>query len=108
VKYTYAGDANNDGGLDVDDYTAIDSGISAGLTGWSNGDFNYDGKLNIDDYVIIDSNLPTHGAPFANAATVTADSGEALTLARRPPPLTLRSGQWLMVEDREPTIDLLT
>src|SRR5262249_41130038 len=50
VMYTYGGDANLDGKINVDDYIRIDSGIAAGLTGWSNGDFNYDGKVNIDDY----------------------------------------------------------
>jgi hypothetical protein len=64
VMYTYGGDATLDGQLNIDDYVKIDSGIAAGLTGWSNGDFNYDGKINIDDYVIIDSNLPAQGARF--------------------------------------------
>src|SRR5262249_30456812 len=50
VMYTYGGDATLDGKINVDDYIRIDSGIAAGLTGWSNGDFNYDGKVNIDDY----------------------------------------------------------
>jgi hypothetical protein len=58
VMYTYGGDATLDGKINVDDYIKIDSGIAAGLTGWSNGDFNYDGKVNIDDYTtIIDANI---------------------------------------------------
>jgi hypothetical protein len=70
VKYTYAGDANLDGTLNIDDYTRIDSGVSAGLSGWSNGDFNYDGKMNIDDYVIIDGNIGNQGPPFSNGASI--------------------------------------
>src|SRR5215217_5971215 len=68
VMYTYGGDANLDGHLDIDDYTAIDSAVSDGtLKGWFNGDFNYDGLVDIDDYTIIDSNLGAQGAPFSTA-----------------------------------------
>jgi hypothetical protein len=67
VMYTYGGDANLDGKLNIDDYTRIDQGIAGGATGWSNGDFNYDGKVNIDDYVIIDSNISSQGPPLGSA-----------------------------------------
>jgi hypothetical protein len=69
VKYTYAGDANLDGKVNIDDYTSIDQGIAAQTSGWSNGDFNYDGKVNIDDYVLIDSNIVAQGAPFNSSST---------------------------------------
>jgi hypothetical protein len=68
VMYTYGGDANLDGKLNVDDYGRIDSNIGLGTTGWYNGDFNYDGKVNVDDYGIIDSNIGIQGTPFFNAA----------------------------------------
>jgi ELWxxDGT repeat protein len=71
VKYTYAGDANLDGKLNIDDYVKIDSGVASGSSGWANGDFNYDGKVNIDDYVIIDSTLPNQGPPMGNPALAT-------------------------------------
>ena len=63
MKYTYGGDANLDGVINIDDYTQIDSSISAGgaLKGWLNGDFNYDGNIDIDDYTIIDSNIAIQG-----------------------------------------------
>src|SRR5207248_906363 len=64
VMYTYGGDANLDGKINVDDYGHIDSSIPIGLTGWINGDFNYDGKINVDDYGIIDFNIGIQGAPF--------------------------------------------
>jgi hypothetical protein len=57
VMYTYGGDANLDGKINVDDYGHIDSSIPTGATGWFNGDFNYDGKINIDDYGIIDPSI---------------------------------------------------
>jgi probable HAF family extracellular repeat protein len=82
VKFTYGGDANLDGTLNIDDYTRIDSGVSAGLSGWSNGDFNYDGKINIDDYVVIDGNIGTQGPPFSNGAS-TRDA-DVLSIVRQP------------------------
>ena len=58
VMYTYGGDATLDGKINIDEYVRIDNGISAGMTGWSNGDFNYDGKINVDDYTtVIDANI---------------------------------------------------
>jgi hypothetical protein len=78
VMYTYGGDANLDGKINIDDYVRIDSGIAAGLTGWVNGDFNYDGKVNIDDYTtVIDGNIGNQGAPFplGSEASVSGLSG---------------------------------
>src|SRR5439155_1487732 len=64
IMYTYGGDANLDGKLNVDDYTRIDGNIGLGTAGWYNGDFNYDGKVNVDDYTILDSNIGIQGPPF--------------------------------------------
>jgi len=65
VMFTYGGDATLDGKINIDDYVKIDSGIAAGLTGWSNGDFNYDGKVNIDDYTtVIDANVGNQNGVF--------------------------------------------
>jgi hypothetical protein len=71
IKYSYAGDANLDGKLNIDDYIRIDAGIAVGSNGWFNGDFNFDGKLNIDDYLIIDTNIANQGPAFGNASTLT-------------------------------------
>src|SRR5439155_11827874 len=85
VMYTYGGDANLDGKINVDDYGRIDFAVPLGIAGWSNGDFNYDGKINVDDYGIIDFNVGIQGAAFptgsgtsgspALAATVGSTSG---------------------------------
>ncbi len=86
VMYTYGGDATLDGKINVDDYIKIDSGISAGLTGWSNGDFNYDGKVNIDDYTtVIDANIGNQGTPLGTTSgfsgvTAIPEPGTALGL----------------------------
>jgi hypothetical protein len=72
VMYTYRGDANLDGKINVDDYGRIDLNVGTGNSGWSNGDFNYDGKINVDDYAIIDFNIGMQGAPFATTGGVTS------------------------------------
>ena len=74
VMYTYAGDANLDGRINIDDYGRIDGNVSSSgsVFGWFNGDFNYDGKINIDDYGIIDGNINRQGAAFVSAAEPTS------------------------------------
>ena len=65
VKFTWGGDANLDGTLNIDDYGRIDGNIATpGAFGWFNGDFNYDGKINIDDYGIIDAGIAAQGLPL--------------------------------------------
>jgi hypothetical protein len=76
--YTYGGDATLDGKINIDDYIKLDNGVSAHMTGWSNGDFNYDGKVNIDDYTIIDSNIRTQGAPIATDMGTSETNGEVV------------------------------
>jgi hypothetical protein len=88
VMYTYGGDANLDGKLNVDDYGRIDSNIGLGTAGWYNGDFNYDGKVNVDDYGIIDSNIGIQGAPFPTGADVSTSAVNAAAVAV-PEPLVL-------------------
>jgi hypothetical protein len=71
VMYTYGGDANLDGTINILDYVRIDQGMAAGLSGWSNGDFNYDGKVNILDYAnIIDQNIGMQTGIFPTAGDV--------------------------------------
>src|SRR5439155_25831264 len=77
VMYTYGGDANLDGKINVDDYGKIDFNVGLGVAGWANGDFNYDGKINVDDYGIIDFNVGIQGTPFFAAGGVESGSGLA-------------------------------
>src|SRR5213076_685746 len=83
VKYTYGGDANLDGRINVDDYGRIDFNASLGVAGWYNGDFNYDGKINVDDYGIIDFNVQIQGPPFSTdlGATSAVPEPTALLIA---------------------------
>ncbi|MGH7178168.1 MAG: hypothetical protein ACREJC_12370 [Tepidisphaeraceae bacterium] len=55
MKYTWYGDGNFDGTINIDDYAFIDGGFLLNLTGWLNGDYDYSGgKPNLDDYALID------------------------------------------------------
>ena len=55
ARYTYYGDANLDGRVDLADYTRLDAGFLAKRTGWQNGDFNYDGAVDASDYTLADN-----------------------------------------------------
>jgi hypothetical protein len=71
VMYSYGGDANLDGIINILDYVRIDQGLASGLKGWSNGDFNFDGVVNILDYAsIIDQNIAIQGPPFSTASSL--------------------------------------
>jgi hypothetical protein len=67
VMYTYGGDANLSGNVDIDDYGQIDFNSSLGgtLPGWFNGDFDYSGSVDVDDYGIIDFVIGIQGPPLA-------------------------------------------
>jgi fibronectin-binding autotransporter adhesin len=70
AMYTYGGDANLDGFVSGDDYSAIDFNIATpGADSWSNGDFNYDGIISGDDYSVIDFNIVAQGAAFPTGAS---------------------------------------
>ncbi|MEO6435475.1 MAG: endonuclease, partial [Tepidisphaeraceae bacterium] len=79
VAYTYGGDANLDGKINIDDYGQIDFnvGSSGSVFGWYNGDFNYDGSINIDDYGIIDFNVSAQDAPLDGASGIGLTDGLA-------------------------------
>jgi hypothetical protein len=73
AKYTYYGDANLDGKVDIADYTRTDAGFIAHLTGWANGDFNYDGVVDGSDFTLIDNAFKGQsGSKAFTAALATA------------------------------------
>jgi hypothetical protein len=91
VMYTYGGDANLDGKINIDDYGHIDTSIGTGLKGWFNGDFNYDGIINVDDYGIIDVNIGIQGPPLAATVPVAGPS-DGLTAIPEPAGAALIAG----------------
>jgi fibronectin-binding autotransporter adhesin len=66
VKYTYAGDANLDGQVDVTDLGALATNWqTAGL--WTSGDFNYDGFIDVTDLGALATNWQAGvGSPLAD------------------------------------------
>ncbi len=64
VKFTYAGDTNGDGIIDINDYQAVTTNINTVATGYSHGDINGDGVVNLDDFQPIDVNISN---PVANS-----------------------------------------
>jgi fibronectin-binding autotransporter adhesin len=91
VMYTYGGDANLDGKINIDDYGRIDSnvGFNGTVHGWYNGDFNYDGAINIDDYGIIDSNIGIQGPPIPTAGSVVSAASTLAGVTAVPEPASL-------------------
>jgi hypothetical protein len=77
-KYTYAGDADFDGQVTGQDYTAIDAnlgatGIPLGIS-WFYGDMDGDGNITGADYTGIDASLGLGiGAPLS--ATAVPEAG---------------------------------
>ena len=72
AKDTFYGDANLDGRVDIADYTRLDAGFLAALTGWANGDANYDGTVDGSDYALIDNAFNAQQATMALAAAPAA------------------------------------
>jgi hypothetical protein len=65
LKYTYTGDANLNGIVSGDDYSAIDFNILVrGSFGWYAGVFNYDGVVSGDDYSANDFSILAHDGPL--------------------------------------------
>ncbi len=67
AKYTYVGDTNLDGTVDLADYTRADAGLIAGGTTWADGDFNGDGVVDGSDLTLIDSAFAGQGPSLAFA-----------------------------------------
>ena len=81
VRYTYNGDANLDGKVDISDYFNIDLGRAARETGWINGDFDHSGGVpDAADYMLIDRAFLSQGAPLSAGAGVALPGVSASTV----------------------------
>jgi hypothetical protein len=56
IQYTYLGDANLDGVVDVADLLAVAQQFNTSGDVWTGGDFNYDGTVDINDLRILAHN----------------------------------------------------
>lgn len=64
VKYTYSGDLNLDGRVDIDDYFAADMGHALHRSD-GQGDVNFSGAVTADDYFAIDRSFLQQGGAWA-------------------------------------------
>jgi hypothetical protein len=70
VKFTYLGDANLDGVVDLKDLYRLAINYNAGGKLWTSGDFNYDGLTNVQDLTALAINWQAGvGAPLGMSIT---------------------------------------
>ncbi|HEX3355958.1 MAG TPA: PEP-CTERM sorting domain-containing protein [Tepidisphaeraceae bacterium] len=92
VRYTYSGDANLDGKVNLLDLNAVATNYGSSSV-WSGGDFNYDGTVNVADFNALAANFgvtplasqPALGTLVPEPATLTlfASFAGLATLRRR-------------------------
>jgi len=57
VRYTYAGDGNVDGKVDLTDFTFLAANFNGSNKNWLQGDYNYDGTVNLTDFTFLAANF---------------------------------------------------
>jgi hypothetical protein len=95
LRYTYCGDANLDGKVDLTDFTFLAANFNATGDGtWARGDFNYDGNVDLTDFTFLAANFNLTLAGPSAAVTVVPEplrasfafaGGAALLRRRRGP-----------------------
>jgi hypothetical protein len=94
IKFTYYGDANLDGQVDLGDLNRLALGWQSSGS-WLNGDFDYSGFIDIRDLALLARNWQAGvGSPLGSA---TADLGEALASLGLPPGVVPEPGMVLMM-----------
>jgi fibronectin-binding autotransporter adhesin len=82
LRFGYAGDANFDGRITIDDYLLIDEGYLTGATDYTHGNFDHSpGPVDAADYALIDANYLNLSGTLAagEIALHTAEFGAAYT-----------------------------
>jgi hypothetical protein len=86
IKYTFAGDANLDGQVDVTDLGALATNWQTGNV-WTGGDFNYDGFVDVTDLGALATNWQAGvGSPLAPSRLDAALAAVGLSPSSVPDP----------------------
>ena len=64
ARFTYYGDANLDGIVDLTDYAFTDAGFFGAGDNWLLGDYDYSGVVDLTDYAFQDAGFFGQGAPL--------------------------------------------
>jgi fibronectin-binding autotransporter adhesin len=92
VKYTYYGDGNLDGQVDIQDLYLLASHFKGTNTFWTEGDFNYDGVTNAADLGLLARNWQAGvGTPLGESL------GSALAALGLPNVAVPEPGVWLLL-----------
>jgi GH25 family lysozyme M1 (1,4-beta-N-acetylmuramidase) len=57
VRYTAAGDADLNGSVELNDFSALAANFNATGKRWTQGDFNYDGSVDLSDFTLLAANF---------------------------------------------------
>src|SRR5439155_12913237 len=57
IRYTFAGDSNLNGTVDLTDFTFLAANFNGTNKTWLQGDYNYDGSVNLTDFTFLASNF---------------------------------------------------
>ncbi|HEX2971171.1 MAG TPA: hypothetical protein VHP11_02490, partial [Tepidisphaeraceae bacterium] len=68
VKYTWNGDVDLNGKVDLADYFLVDAGFIKQTGGYRNGDLDLNGKVGLADYFLIDAAFIGQDAVLATKA----------------------------------------
>lgn len=77
ARLTFAGDANLDGDVDIDDFAQLSAAFGGGGL-WEHGDFNYDQETNIADFAHLAANFNFAMSPAPARSAVPEPTAGAL------------------------------
>lgn len=57
LAFTYAGDGNLDGSVNLDDFTALAGAFGSSNASWTQGDFDYNASVDLNDFTTLAANF---------------------------------------------------